>query len=140
MTEKQNIPDTLRRQARERAQNRCEYCLLHEDDAYLPFEVDHIIAEKRGGVTLIENLAWACALCNRYKGTDLASIDPQSGRLIALFHPRRQQWRRHFRVVNGTIEPLTAAGRATVRLLRLNQPERVLVRAMLIGMGRYPAS
>jgi hypothetical protein len=140
MTEKQNIPDTLRQQARERAQNRCEYCLLHEDDAYLPFEVDHIIAERHGGVTLIENLAWACALCNRYKGTDLASVDPQSGRLVALFHPRRQQWRRHFHIANGTIEPLTAAGRATVRLLRLNQPERVLVRTMLIGMGRYPAS
>jgi hypothetical protein len=56
MTEKQNIPDALRRRARERAQNRCEYCLLHEDDAYLPFEVDHIIAEKHGGATLIENL------------------------------------------------------------------------------------
>jgi hypothetical protein len=113
---------------------------LHADDAYLPFEVDHIIAEKHGGATLIENLAWACALCNRYKGTDLASIDPQSGRLVALFHPRQQHWRRHFRVANGAIEPSTAAGRVTVRLLRLNEPERVLVRAMMIDMGRYPAS
>ena len=140
MTEKRNIPDALRRQARERARNRCEYCLLHEDDAYLPFEVDHIIAEKHGGETRIENLAWACALCNRFKGTDLASLDPLSGRLVALFHPRRQQWRRHFRITNGTIEPLTSAGRVTVHLLRLNEPERVVVRSILMDLGRYPTS
>ena len=78
------------------------------------------------------------ALCNRFKGSDLASIDPQSGRLVALFHPRRQQWGRHFHVANGVIQPLTAAGRVTVSLLRFNEPERVQVRAMLMSLGRYP--
>jgi len=31
MTKKLFIPERLRRQVRERAQGRCEYCLIHEE-------------------------------------------------------------------------------------------------------------
>jgi 5-methylcytosine-specific restriction endonuclease McrA len=50
------IPVGIQRQVIERAKNRCEYCRLHEDDASLRHEVDHIIAEKHGGATTLENL------------------------------------------------------------------------------------
>ena len=75
---------SLREAVRRRANNRCEYCLLAEEDAVFPHEPDHIIAEKHGGPTTAENLAWACFDCNRFKGSDIASLDPASGRLRAL--------------------------------------------------------
>jgi|GEM_PF-2169557 len=72
----QYVPLQLRREVRQRAGQHCEYCLLHEDDALLPHEPDHIIAVKHGGETSAGNLAWTCLLCNRAKGSDVASIDP----------------------------------------------------------------
>jgi 5-methylcytosine-specific restriction endonuclease McrA len=69
------VPAELRRLIRDRAGHRCEYCLIHQDDAFLPHEPDHIIAVKHRGETIEGNLAWTCYVCNRAKGSDLASID-----------------------------------------------------------------
>ena len=68
------IRDDLRRLVAARADRLCEYCLIHEDDAYFGCEVDHIISVKHGGPTVAENLAYACAFCNRQKGSDFVSI------------------------------------------------------------------
>ena len=57
MTKKSPVPYRLRRQVQERAQGRCEYCLIHEADMYFPREADHVIAEKHGGPTSFEHLA-----------------------------------------------------------------------------------
>lgn len=138
MTRKSAIPERLRRQVQERARGRCEYCLVHESDMYYPYEADHVIAEKHGGPASLDNLAWACLYCNRFKGTDLASLDPDSQKVVFLFHPREQRWNRHFRLNVARIEGITASGRATVALLRLNDPERVTFRLRLIELGYYP--
>jgi hypothetical protein len=138
MSSKQRIPEALRRQIRARAQGYCEYCLVYDEDTYVPHEPDHIIAEKHGGGTTLENLAWACAVCNRYKGTDLASLDPLTGRLTPLYNPRSQKWSRHFRLNGVLIEPLTASGRVTERVLHLNEQRRVADRLALMSVGRYP--
>jgi 5-methylcytosine-specific restriction endonuclease McrA len=98
MVRKPSVPERLRRQVQERAQGRCEYCLIHEADMYYPHEADHVIAEKHGGATSLENLAWACFYCNRFKGSDLASVDPASQKVVLLFNPREQSWNRHFRL------------------------------------------
>lgn len=82
------IPATLRQQVRQRAGLRCEYCLLAEADAFFPHEPDHIIAIKHGGETTEENLALSCFDCNRFKGSDVSSIDPVTGQLTPLFNPR----------------------------------------------------
>lgn len=121
-----------------RAKGCCEYCLIPDEDSFFPHEPDHVIAEKHGGATTLGNLAWSCAACNRYKGSDLASIDPRTGDIAALYNPRRQQWSRHFRLDKALIKPLTAAGRATERLLRLNDERRVEERQALIERGFYP--
>src|SRR5262245_35673880 len=42
------------------------------------------------------NLALACFDCNRYKGSDLASLDPETGSLTPLFNPRLDDWSTHF--------------------------------------------
>jgi hypothetical protein len=129
----------LRRLVRERADLRCEYCLLAEDDAYLPHEPDHVIATKHGGATDALNLALACFDCNRYKGSDIASLDPADGRLTPLFNPRMQSWAEHFQAVAGRIVPATSIGRVTVSLLRMNLPVRVEVRDELMALARWPA-
>ena len=91
------IPANLRRLVQERAEQRCEYCLLHSDNAFLSHEPDHVIARKHDGRTIEENLAWSCFICNRFKGTDISSIDPESGEITSLFHPRKDEWNEHFR-------------------------------------------
>jgi hypothetical protein len=101
-------------------------------------EIEHIIAEKHGGRTEEENLGLSCALCNGFKGSDLTSIDPETGAIVPLFHPRRDAWEMHFRLVDGRIEPLTPVGRVTVRLLKLNDPDRVEERRQLQQAGQLP--
>jgi hypothetical protein len=119
------IQMALRRQVFERAQNRCEYCLLPVDVAFFPHEVDHVIAEKHGGATNLDNLAFSCWRCNRHKGSDLASFDPQTGQLSPLFNPRTQVWLEHFIYESNKMVGLTPEGRTTVHLLRLNSEERL---------------
>jgi 5-methylcytosine-specific restriction endonuclease McrA len=133
------IPESLRLQVRERAQRRCEYCQLHERYALKTHEVDHIRAEKHGGMTVLENLCLSCFECNRQKGSDLSSVDPITDEVVPLFHPRRDTWQDHFQIrANGEIEGKTATGRVTVRLLDFNNPERVALRAALMDLRRYP--
>lgn len=132
------VPAALRRLVHERAGGACEYCLLPEPMAYASHEVDHVVAEKHGGATTADNLALSCTICNKHKGSDIASIDSDTGTLTALFHPRRDIWNAHFRIMDGEILPLTPTGRVTARLLQLNQADRVTERAVLIAAGLLP--
>lgn len=132
------IPSGLRRLVTQRARGRCEYCLIRVEDIIPAHEVDHIYAEKHGGETIAENLCLSCYNCNRYKGTDLASLDPTSNEPVFLFHPRRDRWDDHFGLQVTTIQPLSSQGRATVRLLRLNEFARLAEREILTAAGSYP--
>jgi hypothetical protein len=96
------------------------------------------VAEKRGGATVARNLALACPYCNRHKGTDLGSLDPDTGALTPLFNPRTQDWHEHFTLDGARIAPRTAVGRVTALILRFNHPDRVLEREGLVRIGRYP--
>lgn len=134
------IGANLRRQVVARAKRLCEYCLIHEEDTFFGCEVDHIISQKHGGPTEEHNLALACLICNRNKGSDIASLSPETGELVRLFNPRTDRWREHFRITRDgvTIDALTPIGEATVRILGLNQGERLLERQALLAEGRYP--
>lgn len=127
------IPTALRRLVEERANYQCEYCLLPAGVAFFPHEVDHVIAQKHGGATDADNLAFACWRCNRYKGTDLGSFDPQTGAFSFLFNPRIQRWAEHFVLEEFMVVGLTPEGRTTVSLLQLNSDERVAERQRLLG-------
>ncbi len=130
------VPANLRREVRERAGLTCEYCLQPEGEGLFSHEVEHIIAEKHNGETESQNLALACCLCNKYKGTDLSSIDPVSDAIVRLFHPRNDRWTDHFQLLSsGHIEAQTAIGRVTVNLLRLNRIECVEIRQVQIRCG-----
>ena len=132
------IPDSVRRLVIERAQGRCEYCLLHQDDVPFSHHVDHLIPLKHGGQTESNNLALACLECNRHKGSDLTAIDPADGTIVLLFNPRSQAWDEHFAIEGARIIGKTPVGRATVVLLRLNGRTRVIQRQALMDAGRYP--
>ncbi len=134
------IPSALRRLVYERARGCCEYCLIPEAATFASHEIDHIIAEKHGGSTVAENLALSCALCNKHKGSDLASIDPSTGDIVPLYHPRQDIWSEHFQLQGAELMPLTSRGRVTVRLLQLNRPERIVERQLLIEAGLLNSS
>lgn len=129
------IPVALRRLVIGRAGERCEYCLLQAAVAFFPHEVDHVIAEKHGGTTEAPNLAYTCWRCNRHKGTDLGSFDPATHEFSLLYHPRTQRWQKHFALDGTQIEGITAEGRTTVQLLRLNAVERIGERQALLESG-----
>ncbi len=134
------IPSALRRLVCERARGCCEYCLIPEAATFASHEIDHIIAEKHGGSTMAENLALSCVLCNKHKGSDLASIDPSTGDIVPLYHPRQDIWSEHFQLQGAELMPLTSRGRVTVRLLQLNRPERIVERQLLIEAGLLNSS
>jgi hypothetical protein len=119
------VPAAIRRAVIERAGNHCEYCQLSAELAFYAHEVDHVIAEKHGGTTDVDNLAFACWRCNRHKGSDLTSFDPETGRLSTLFNPRTQAWAEHFAFEEERVVGITTAGRTTVNLLQLNSEERL---------------
>src|SRR5262249_54357383 len=119
------VPAALRRLVRERAGGRGEYCLIHQGDTFFPHQPDHVIAITHQGQTEEGHRAGPCFVCNRHKGTALASIDVETGRLVRLFHPRRDRWNRHFRLEGGVISPRTAVGRVTADLLQFNRPDLV---------------
>jgi len=130
-----HVSAALRQLVRERAGECCEYCLIPEAMTWALHTIDHITAEKHGGGTTADNLALACTLCNSRKGSDLTSIDEQTGAIEPLFHPRRDRWIDHFQLVGGRIEPRTAKGRCTARLLRFNDPARIKEREFLVAIG-----
>lgn len=133
-----NIPDTIRRAVAERSGNRCEYCRRFEGDSFIRFQVDHIISRKHGGQTILENLAFACAVCNGNKGSDIGTILFKKDIFIRLFNPRKDVWVDHFDVAEGLIYPKTEIGEATVLVLKLNEVNRILERLDLIEAGLFP--
>ncbi len=125
----------LRTLVRRRASECCEYCRLPQSLDVLPFQIDHIIAEKHHGPTVEENLALSCFNCNAHKGLNIAGIDPLSLQLVPLFNPRRDEWDAHFRWSGASLSGLTATARATTDVLRINLNVRVQHRRTLADAG-----
>lgn len=133
-----DVPADLRRPVEERANSLCEYCLIHESDTLLGCQVDHVLSEKHGGVTIEENLALACTFCNRAKGTDIGSVSGK-GMYSRFFNPRLDRWHEHFRLDGVRIESISLAGEVTVKVLQFNTTQRLLERQALSLVCRYPS-
>jgi len=124
------IGSQTRAQVRERAQNACEYCHLHQDDSPLAaLHIEHIIPKTHGGSDDLDNLALACIDCNLHKGTNLTGIDPETNEVTELFHPRRQEWIEHFGLQHVHVIGKTATGRTTIRVLNMNSDDQVALRS-----------
>ena len=127
------VPASLAVKVRARAAHRCEYCRLPEMATQSSFEVEHIIPLKHEGPTTFDNLAFACFHCNRHKGVNLCGLHSNTGKLVRLFDPRRDDWNRHFRLLDGRMTGRTDIGRITVHVLQMNKLEQVQLRKLWLG-------
>ena len=107
---RQPIPARVRKQVIQRANHHCEYYTA------------------------------ACIRTIRYKGSDMTTFLDNYQDVVSLFNPRFESWHDHFRCVDGEIIAKTRVGRASVKLLRVNEPDRLILRQLLAQLGRYPNS
>jgi hypothetical protein len=123
------LPGTKAR-VRERAGNACEYCHLHQSDSPLAvLHIEHVIPKTHGGSDDLENLALACIDCNLHKGPNLTGIDPKTGAVTELFHPRRHDWTEHFAWDGIYLIGSTPIGRTTIRVLNMNSEDQLALRS-----------
>jgi 5-methylcytosine-specific restriction endonuclease McrA len=147
------VTRAVRRLVLRRADGRCEYCRIRG----WPLTVDHVVPVATWRSTIPQqgigeahvdhpdNLAAACALCNRAKSDATTARDPRTDTIQPLFNPRRHGWRDHFAWTEDYFEiaGITPIGRATADHLRLNreayrEQRRLLRAAMQSGMPRWP--
>ncbi|QDU75541.1 HNH endonuclease [Bremerella volcania] len=128
----------LVQRVRQRANDVCEYCRMPQAVHLLTFPIDHVIARQHGGEMDLENLALSSVRCNSFKGPNIAGLDPESGELTRLFHPRTDIWEEHFEVRQAYIHGQTAVGRTTVVVLNMNHSDYVALRESIILEGRFP--
>lgn len=134
-----SITDEQRNIIRSWAGGCCEYCRVAESERLSKFQIDHIIPIKHGGSDDLDNLCLACLKCNAYKGPNVAALDPQTGDATKLYNPRRQIWQEHFHLApDATLTGMSAEGRATILVLRINDESRVKQRHVLVELGEYP--
>ena len=132
------VSDEVRDFVARRAGDLCEYCRLPQSASILPHQIDHIIGKQHRGSDDTANLCLCCLRCNLKKGPNIASIDPETGHIVALYHPRRHSWEDHFAVeVEGIVRGFTPEGRATVLLLGMNDEDRVRLRCQLLRRGKF---
>jgi len=123
------LPSTKAR-VRERAGNACEYCRLHQNDSPLAvLHIEHVIPKTHGGSDELDNLALACIDCNLHKGPNLTGIDPETGEITELFHPRRHDWPEHFAWDGIYLVSSTPIGRTTIRALNMNSEDQLGLRS-----------
>lgn len=134
------VPPAVRDFVATRANGRCEYCQCPEAYAIHSFTIEHIFPRQLGGNNSLDNLAWACSGCNSIKHTKTKGIDPQTGQTAKLFHPRQQQWQKHFSWSQDFTKVMgkTKCGRATVETLQLNRRGVANLRRLLVTEGCHP--
>jgi hypothetical protein len=134
----QRLSASIERQVRRRAREICEYCRFPQALFRLPFEIEHIVARKHQGTDALDNLCLACPYCNRFKGPNIAGVDPVTEQITRLFNPRTDEWHEHFRWEGPVLFGLTAIGRTTIAVLAINLPLHVAIRERLILEGVFP--
>lgn len=127
------ISAELRQAIADRANLLCEYCLISEADTFYGCQV----SLKHGGSSELDNLAYACALCNRAKGSDIGSISA-TGEFTRCFNPRTDHWSEHFSLEGSMIQPLTTIGEVTARIFGFNDSARLHEREEMIRFNKYP--
>ena len=123
-----------------RAQGYCEYCRSPMRYSPDPFAVEHIVPRVAGGGNEPSNLALSCQGCNNLKFVSIEAVEPVTGVMVPLFHPRQQRWSQHFLWSQDTtgVVGRTPIGRATVERLRLNREGVMNLRRVLATIGQHP--
>ena len=124
----------------ERAEHSCEYCKFPTSYSHDGFHIEHIVPIRLGGSNDLGNLAWSCDGCNTNKWGYLEWLDHATGVKVALFNPRQDIWKNHFRWSDDFtfILGLSPTGRATIDLLKMNRLGLINIRKALIAYGISP--
>lgn len=131
------MDDLVREFVRRRAEFRCEYCCIPESVFVLTFQIEHIVAKSHGGTDDESNLALACRRCNLHKGPNLSGMPSEGVDPVRLFNPRRDEWSDHFSMSpDGRLVGGTDIGDVTIRVLQMNHPRRVALRAAIQSLDR----
>lgn len=135
-----HVPAALRQLVQDRAGGICEYCRSQARFSPQPFSVEHITPRAAGGQTKADNLALSCQGCNGHKYSKQEAVDPVTGKVVPLFHPRTQRWRDNFAwSADATLlAGLIPVGRATIEALRMNRVEVVNLRKVLYAVQKHP--
>ena len=131
------MDDLVREFVRRRAEFCCEYCRIPESVFVLTFQIEHIVAKSHGGTDEESNLALACRRCNLHKGPNLSGMPIDGDDPVRLFNPRRDDWSDHFAMsADGRMVGSTDIGEVTIRVLQMNHPRRVALRAAIQSLDR----
>ena len=108
----------------------------------MPFklEIEHIYPQALGGESIEENLWLACRECNAHKAAKTKATDRLTGKLVAIFDPRKQNWEEHFEFGQDFSEIIgkTACGRATVECLQMNNIYQTTARLAWTETNKFP--
>ncbi len=130
----------IRREVEQRAAGRCEYCRMHQSLQGATFHVEHVMPRCLGGLSDLDNLAWACPSCNLHKSNRVEAEAPGFHKIVPLFNPRTDKWAEHFGWDGYHIIGLTPVGLVTVFALSLNHERRVKIREAETLFGLFPLS
>jgi hypothetical protein len=134
------IPHKLHDKILREAKNRCGYCQTPQRLVPVPFEIEHIYPQAKGGASEEANLWLACPVCNSFKHAKTQALDPLTNSAREIFNPRQQVWNEHFAFSPDKTEIFgtTACGRATVIALKLNNTRAVKMRKLWVSVGWFP--
>lgn len=111
---------------RQRANARCEFCGVSEQDYESELGVEYFQPPAHGGLADLENLLYCCTRCQTYK----VDYWPTLPDVVSLWNPRTEGVATHFfEQDNGQWLPLTPVGAFTLKRLRLNRLPLVDYRA-----------
>jgi hypothetical protein len=134
--------EPIRTLVMQRSAHCCEYCKSQDRFSPVYFTIDHIIPLVLGGASDLDNLAYACMLCNRLKWGKIKAFDSVTNTLVFLYNPRLDIWENHFQWSEDFLEVIgmSSIGRATVAALQLNREKLVHYRKEMIEIGCHPPS
>lgn len=96
---------------------RCGYCGISEEETGAQLTEDHFEPRSAGGSDDLDNIVYACSVCNEHKGY---YWNPGSDERI--IHPLRDDVTQHLvERSDGTLAALTVTGRFHIARLRLNR-------------------
>ncbi len=123
------ITPRIRAAVREAYGRRCGYCGVLEVWVGGELEIDHFRPVVCGGTDALDNLVYACTICNRFKG-DYWPM-PNAPETLRLLHPMQDDVAAHLlETADGRLIGLTPRGWFHIERLHLNRPQLIELRRL----------